>query len=108
MKRFSIIIIRLVYTTQVNSAFGMHSLAGSKVIIQVYSPPCIKWHAKLQKSIIFQVFVKDKVVFGTIFSTSVVHTKTIIHLGVSESGGYLPCHFAAQQLSTNIHLHLNE
>ena len=45
---------------------------------------------KLQKSIIFQFIVMDKVVFGAIFSTCVVYTKTvinIIHLGTSKSGG---------------------
>ena len=74
-----------------NSAFGACSLASSEVIIQVYSPPCIKRCTKLQKLTIFQFIVTDKVVFGTIFSTCVVYTKTIIiHLGVSESGGYLP------------------
>ena len=29
-----------------------------------------------------------KVFFGAIFSTYMVYTKTIIHLGVGESGGY--------------------
>ena len=68
--------------------------------------------AKLQKSIIFQLFiVMDKVVFGTIFSTGVVNTKTIIiiiHRDVRESGGYLPHSFAAWQISTTIHLHLSK
>ena len=52
----------------------------------------------------------DKVVFGTIFSICVVYIKTtiIIHLGVGESGGYLPCRFVAGQISTTIHLYLGE
>ena len=29
------------------------------------------------------------------FGTCVIYTKTIIHLSVGESGGYLPRHFAA-------------
>ena len=63
-----------------------------------------------KKSIIFQLIVTDKVVFGAIYSTCVIYTKTtiIIHLGVSESGGYLPCHFMARQISTTIHHHLSE
>ena len=80
----------LVYTTQVNRAFGARSLASSEVIIQVYSPPRIKQRAKLQKSIIFQFIIAGKVVIGAIFSNFVVYTKTIIHLGVGESCGYLP------------------
>ena len=57
--------------------------------MQLFSPPCIDWCAKLQKSIICQLNVTDKTVRGAIFSTCVVYTKTIIHLGVGESGGYL-------------------
>ena len=37
-----------------------------------------------------------------------VYTKTIIHLSVGESGGYLPRRFAARQISTTIHLHFGE
>ena len=37
-----------------------------------------------------------------------VYTKVIIHLGVGESGGYLPRRFAGLQISTTIHLHLSE
>lgn len=48
------------------------------------------------------------VLFGAIYSTCVVYTKTIIDLRVGESGGFLPHHFAAQQISTKIHLHLSE
>ena len=67
----------LVYTTQVNSAFGARWLASSEVIIQVYSPPSIERRGKLQKSIIFQFIATDKVVFGAIFSTCVVYTKQL-------------------------------
>ena len=42
------------------------------------------------------------------YSACVVYTKTIIHLSVGESGGYLPCRFAARQISTTIHLHFGE
>ena len=74
----------LVYTTQVNSAFGARRLASSEVILQLYSPPNIEQRAKLEKSTIFQLIVTDEVVFGTIFPTCVVYTKTIIHLHLSE------------------------
>ena len=55
--------------------------------------------------------VTAKVVFGDIFSTYMVYTETIIiiiHLGVGESGEYLPHCFAAWQISTTIHLHHSE
>ena len=72
--------------SQVNSAFGARWLARSEVIIQLYSSPSNERRAKLQKSIIFLFIFTDKAVFRDIFSTYVVHTKTIIHLDV---GGYL-------------------
>ena len=80
------------------------------MIIQLYSPLSIDQGAKLKKSIIFQLTFPDKVVFGPIFSTFVVYTRTIIivHLGVAESGGYLPRRLAARQISTTIQLHLSE
>ena len=37
-----------------------------------------------------------------------IYTKTIIHLSVGESGGYLPRSFVAQWISTTIHLHFGE
>ena len=43
-----------------------------------------------------------------LFSTCVVYTKTIVQLGVGESGGYLPRRFAAGQISTTVQLHLSE
>ena len=42
------------------------------------------------------------------YSACVVYTKTIIHLSVGESGGYQPRRFAAQSISTTIHLHFGE
>ena len=41
-------------------------------------------------------------------SACVVYTKTMIHLSVGESGGYLPRRFAIRQISTTIHLHFGE
>ena len=64
--------------------FGARWLASSEVIIQVNSPPSIERRVKLKKSIIFQFIVTDRVVFGAIYSTCVVYTKTIIHLHIDE------------------------
>ena len=51
----------------------------------------------------------NKVAFWAVsYSACVVYTKTIIHLSVGESGGYLPRRFAARQISTTIHLHFGE
>jgi len=49
-----------------------------------YSPMSIKLCAKLQKLTIYQLIVTDKVLFGAIFSTCVVYTKTMIHLHLGE------------------------
>ena len=73
-----------IYHSSESSAFSARWLASSEVIIQVYSPPNIKRRTKLLKSIIFQLIVADKVVFGPIFSTFVLYTKTIIHLGAGK------------------------
>ena len=48
------------------------------------------------------------IVCGVYYLTVLVYTKTIIHLSVGESGGYLPRCFAARQISTTIHLHFGE
>ena len=72
-----IIIIYLVYTTQMNSAFSFHvpfisehQVASKTLKIDHFSVNC---------------FRTDKVIFGMIYSTCVVYTKIIIiHLGVSE------------------------
>ena len=93
------------YTTQVNSAFGACLLVRSEVILQLYSPASIERCAKL---ITFQLITTNKVLFGAIFSNRVLHTYSRIHLGVSESGGYLPQRFAPRQIPTTIHLHLSE
>ena len=53
-------------------------------LAKYYSPSSIELRAKLEKSIIFLLIVSDIVVFGAIYSTCVVYTKTIINLGVSE------------------------
>ena len=50
-----------------------------------------------------------KLLFGPLVIQLVWYIlKTIIHLSVGESGGYLPRRFAARQISTTIHLHFGE
>ena len=54
-------------------------------------------------------FVVNKVtLWSASYSACVVYTKTVIHLSVGESGGYLPRRFAARQISITIHLHFGE
>ena len=51
--------------------------------------------------------VTNKVaLWATNYSACVVYTKTIIHLSVGESGGYLPRRGGSA--STTIHLHFGE
>ena len=54
------------------------------------------------------IFTNKVTLWAASYLACVVCTKTIIHLSVGESGGYLPCCFAARQISTTIHLHFNE
>jgi len=64
--------------------------------------PSSEHGANLKKLIIFLFTAADVVVFGAIYSICVVYSKTIvIHLGVGESGGYLPA------ITTTIHLNLS-
>ena len=72
----------LVSTTQVNSAFGARWLASWEVISQALFTFEL-WAAR-ETSIIFLFILADIAVFGAIYSTCVVFTKTIIHLGVGE------------------------
>ena len=57
----------------------------------------------------------DKIAISALFASSlvrniicVIYTKTIIHLSVDESDGYLPRRFAARQISTTIQLRFDE
>ena len=54
------------------------------------------------------IFTNKVTLWAASYSACVVYTKTINHLSVGESGGYLPRRFAAQQISTTIHLHFGE
>ena len=63
---------------------------------------------KKNKMAFVAIFSQIKLLWATSYSACVVYTKTIIHLSVGESGGYLPRRFAAQQISTTIHLHFGE
>ena len=95
----------LVYTTQVNSTFPARWLASLEVISQV-----LFTSEQLKKTKwLLSLFFSNKVtVLAASYSACVVYTKTIIHLSVNESGGYLPRRFAARQISTTIHLHFGE
>ena len=56
----------------------------------------------------FLFIVTDKVGFGAISSTCVVYIKTIIiHLDISESGGYL-AHLNEELLNYEWHLNIEE
>ena len=54
------------------------------------------------------IFTKKVILWAASYTACVVYSKTIIHLSVGESGGYLPRRFAARQVSTTIHLHFSE
>ena len=83
----------LVYTTQVNSAFRALRLVNSEVISKHYSPPS----NRREKFLNFRPLVTYKITFWSAnYSACEVHTKTIIHLSVGKSDGYLPCRFASQ------------
>ena len=90
---------RLVYTTEVNSTFCARWLANLEVISQVLFTSEQPGENKM-------AFV-GKLPFGPLviqlraasYSACVIYTKTIIHLSVGESGGYLPCRGG----SANIH-----
>ena len=78
----------LVYTTQVNSTFRARWLASSEVSSQVL---LTSEQPKKNKMAFVQYIVTNKVtLWAASYSTCVVYTKTIIHLSVGESGGYLP------------------
>ena len=77
---------RLVYTTQVNSAFGALWLVHSEVISQHYSPPS-NWRERFLN---FRPLVTLKITFWSAnYSACVVYTKTIIHRSGGESDGYI-------------------
>ena len=83
----------LVYNTQVNSAFHVLWLVNSEVISKYYSPPS----SRRARFLNFRPFVQHKITFCFAnYSACVVYTKTIIHLSVGESDGYLPHRFAAR------------
>lgn len=66
-----------------------------KQLFAKYSYPSIEQRAKHWKS------SQTRVVFGAIFfSIYMVNNRTIIHLGVVESSGYLHSRFSARQIST--------
>ena len=65
----------------------------SEVISKYYSPPS----SRRARFLNFRPFVQHKITFCFAnYSACVVYTKTIIHLSVDESDGYLPRRFAAR------------
>ena len=80
----------LVYTTQVNSTFRAHWLASSEVLFtKYYSPPSSRRKTKYLFNSC-SIFTNLVTLLAASYSACVVYTKTIIHLSVGESGGYLP------------------
>ena len=70
-----------------NSAFRALRLVDSEVISKYYSPPSSR-RERFQN---FRPLVTHKIMFwSTNYAACVVYTKTIIHLSVGESDGYLP------------------
>ena len=90
-----------------NSTFRVRWLASSEVISQVLFT---SEQPKKNKMAFVAIFSQGKLLFiwAASYSACVVYTKTIIHLSVGESGGYLPRRFAARQVSTTIHLHFGK
>ena len=86
-----------------NSTFRARWLASSEVISQVLFT---SEQPKKNKMAFVDILSQVNLLFGPL--ACVVYTKTIIHLSVGESGGYLPRRFAARQISTTIHLHFGE
>jgi len=88
---------KLVYTTQMNSAFRALWLVNSEVVSKYYSPPSSR-RERFQN---FRPLDTHKITFWSAnYSACVVYTKAIIHLSVGESDGYLPRRFCG---SVNIH-----
>ena len=75
-------------------------------LAKYYSPP--RSRRKKQNDFCRYIVTNKVTIWSASYSACVVYTKTIIHLSAGESGGYLPCHFAARQISTTIHLHFGE
>ena len=76
----------IVYITQVNSAFRALWLVNSEVISKYYSPPT----SLRERFLNLRPLVTHKITFWSAnYSACVVYTKTIIHLSVGESDGYL-------------------
>ena len=76
-------------TTQVKSTFCSRWLASSEVINHLRA-------AEEKQNGFYRYIVTNKVtLWSASYSACVVYTKTIIHLIVGESDGYLPSRFAA-------------
>ena len=71
-----------------NSTFRARWLASSEVISQVLFTS--EQQEKKTKWLLSLYFLKKVTLWTASYSACVVYTKTIIHLSVGESGGYLP------------------
>ena len=79
---------KYLYTTQVNSTFRTRWLASSEVISQVLFT---SEQPKENKMAFVAIFSQIKfTIWAANYPACVVYTKTIIHLSVGESYGYLP------------------
>ena len=57
-----------------------------------------------RKGFCHYIFTKKVTLWGASYRACVVYTKTVVHLTVGESGGYLPCRFAVikRSLTPNV------
>ena len=76
----------LVYTALVTSTFRARWLASSEVISQVH----LRAAAEKQNGFCRYIVTYKVTLWSASYSACVVDTKTVIHLSVGESGGYLP------------------
>jgi len=96
----------LLYTTQVNTAFGARRLASSEVISQVLFT---SEHRAARETLKIDHFPVNCYRYSSFCYLFKWYTLKQLFTSVSvNTGGYLPPHFAAQQISTTIHLHLSE
>ena len=73
-----------------NSAVRARCLASSEVISKYYSAPSNRRDKIAREEFNFRPFCGILTKINYFFGSCVVYTKTIIHLSLGESGGYLP------------------
>ena len=85
--------IYLAYTRQVKSTFRAHWLASSGVKSQALFT---SEQPKKNKMAFVSILSQIGTLWAASHSAGAVYAKTIIHLSVCESGGYLPRHLIAR------------